>query len=72
MTEEKEKRSFKDIIAAAFTKESIAKGVFTAFAAFSILAVFVIIFYILYDSIPAFSSLAISGIPKRVSTAYCR
>ena len=54
MTEEKEKRSFKDIIAAAFTKESIAKGVFTAFAAFSILAVFAIIFYILYDSIPAF------------------
>ena len=54
MTEEKEKRSFKDMIAAAFTKESIAKGVFTAFAAFSILAVFAIIFYILYDSIPAF------------------
>ena len=53
-TEEKEKRSFKEVVAAAFTKENIAKGVFTAFAAFSILAVFAIIFYILYDSIPAF------------------
>ncbi len=53
-TEEKQKRSFKEVLAAAFTKESIAKGVFTAFAAFSVIAVFAIIFYILYDSIPAF------------------
>ena len=53
-TEENKKLSFKEHIAAAFTKENIAKVVFVAFAAFSILAVFAIIFYILYDSIPAF------------------
>lgn len=53
-TEEKQKRPFKEVIAAAFTKENIAKGIFVAFAAFSVIAVFAIIFYILYDSIPAF------------------
>ena len=36
------------------TKENVAKAVFIAFAAFSILAVFAIIFFLLYQSIPAF------------------
>lgn len=35
-------------------RENIAKAIFIAFAAFSILAVFAIIFYILFASIPAF------------------
>ncbi len=58
-TEEKQKRSFGEVLAAAFTKENIAKGVFTAFAAFSVIAVFAIIFYILYDSIPAFREIGV-------------
>lgn len=37
-----------------FSKENIAKAIFTALAAFSILAVFTIIGYLLYASIPAF------------------
>lgn len=37
-----------------FSKENIAKAIFIAFAAFSILAVFTIIGYLLYASIPAF------------------
>lgn len=37
-----------------FNRENIAKAVFFAFAAFSILAVFAIVFYILYASLPAF------------------
>ena len=41
--------------AAIFCKENIAKAVFIAFAAFSIAAVFLIIGYLLYSSIPAFS-----------------
>lgn len=40
-----------------FTKENIAKAVFIAFAAFSVLAVFTIIGYLLYASIPAFRSI---------------
>lgn len=50
----KTKIFFKEKLANVFTKENIAKAVFIAFAAFSILAVFAIIFYILYASIPAF------------------
>ena len=38
----------------AFTKENIARASFTVLAAFSVLAVFGIIFYILYAAIPAF------------------
>lgn len=38
----------------AFTKENIAKAVFIALAAFSIVAVFGIIVYILYAAVPAF------------------
>ena len=38
----------------ALTKENVAKAVFIAFAAFSILAVFAIVFFLLYQSIPAF------------------
>ncbi len=41
--------------AAIFCKENIAKAIFVAFAAFSIAAVFLIIGYLLYSSIPAFS-----------------
>ena len=37
-----------------FSKENIAKAIFIALAAFSILAVFTIIGYLLYSSIPAF------------------
>lgn len=37
-----------------FSKENIAKAIFIALAAFSILAVFTIIGYLLYTSIPAF------------------
>lgn len=44
----------KDDVAEIFNRENIAKAVFIAFAAFSILAVFVIIGYLLYSSIPAF------------------
>lgn len=47
----------KDSFATAFTKENIAKVIFIAFAAFSILAVFGIVFYILYASIPAFKEI---------------
>lgn len=53
-TKERKKLFSKDKFAAAFTKENIAKGVFIAFAAFSILAVFAIVFFILYQSIPVF------------------
>ncbi len=38
----------------AFRREKIAKAVFIALAAFSIIAVFGILFYILYASVPAF------------------
>lgn len=38
-----------------FNRENIAKAVFIAFAAFSIAAVFLIIGYLLYTSIPAFN-----------------
>ena len=44
----------KENAATIFTKENIAKAVFIVFAAFSILAVFLIIGYLLYASIPAF------------------
>lgn len=50
-----DKAKAKENIANAFTKENIAKAVFIAFAAFSILAVFIIIGYLLYASIPAFN-----------------
>ena len=53
-TKENKKLSFKEYIAAAFTKENIAKVIFVAFAAFSILAVFAIILFLLAESIPAF------------------
>lgn len=36
------------------TKEKVFKGIFIAFAAFSILAVFAIVFFLLWQSIPAF------------------
>ncbi len=49
-----DKAKVKENIANAFTKENIAKAIFIAFAAFSILAVFIIIGYLLYASIPAF------------------
>ena len=49
-----DKAKVKDNIAGAFTKENIAKAIFIVFAAFSILAVFIIIGYLLYASIPAF------------------
>lgn len=49
-----EKIPFKARLSAALNRENIARAVFTAFAAFSILAVFLIVFYILYASIPAF------------------
>lgn len=39
----------------AFKRENIAKAIFGILAAFSILAVFGIIFYILYAAVPAFS-----------------
>ena len=38
----------------AFTKENIARGIFIALAAFSILAVFAIVVFVLIESIPAF------------------
>ena len=44
----------KDSFAEAFRKENIARAVFFALAAFSVLAVFAIVFYLLYASIPAF------------------
>ncbi len=51
------KRVFsKEGLKQAFTKENIARGIFVALAAFSILAVFGIIFYVLYASVPAFQS----------------
>lgn len=45
----------RDGLKRAFTKENIARAVFAALAAFSVLAVFGIIFYILYAAMPAFS-----------------
>ncbi len=53
-TNEKEKLSFRERVATAFTRENIAKVIFVAFAAFSILAVFAIIIFMLAESIPAF------------------
>lgn len=44
----------KDSFANAFTKEKIARGIFIALAAFSILAVFAIVIFVLIESIPAF------------------
>lgn len=44
----------KERLLQVFNREKIAKAVFIAFAAFSILAVFAIVFYILYASVPAF------------------
>lgn len=38
----------------AFSKENLAKAAFVALAAFSVLAVFAIVFYILYAAVPAF------------------
>lgn len=45
----------RDGLKQALTKENIARTVFTVLAAFSILAVFGIIFYILYAASPAFN-----------------
>ena len=47
----------KENFADAFTKENIARDVFIALAAFSILAVFAIVFFVLYASIPAFQEI---------------
>lgn len=44
----------KDGFAEIFKKENIARAVFFALAAFSVFAVFAIVFYLLYASIPAF------------------
>lgn len=55
--EEKKKKFSRQDFIAAFNKENIAKAIFIAFAAFSILAVFAIVFYILYASIPAFQEI---------------
>lgn len=44
----------KDGFAEIFKKENIARTVFFALAAFSVFAVFAIVFYLLYASIPAF------------------
>ena len=41
-------------LAEAFRKENIARAVFFVLAAFSVVAVFAIVFYLLYASIPAF------------------
>ncbi len=51
---EKKEFRFKEKFAEIFTRENIAKAVLIAFAAFSVLAVFAIVFYILYASIPTF------------------
>lgn len=45
----------RDGVKQAFTRENIAKTIFVVLAAFSILAVFGIIFYILYAAVPAFA-----------------
>lgn len=42
-----------------FTKENIAKAGFVAFAAFSVLAVFAIVIFLLYYSIPAFRQIGV-------------
>lgn len=47
----------KDGFAEIFKKENIARAVFFALAAFSVFAVFAIVFYLLYASIPAFSEI---------------
>lgn len=54
-----EKRNFfsKEGFANVFNRENIAKAIFIAFAAFSILAVFAIVFFILYQSIPVFQEI---------------
>ena len=49
----------KNKIFKCFSKENVAKAVFTFFAAFSVIAVFAIIFYILYASIPAFREIGV-------------
>ena len=59
VTKEKNKLSFKEHVAAAFTKENIATVIFIIFAAFSILAVFAIIIFMLAESIPAFREIGI-------------
>ncbi len=48
------KRFTKENFVRAFNRENIAKAAFIALAAFSILAVIAIVFFILYSSIPAF------------------
>ncbi len=51
------KKAFsKEGLKQAFTKENIARGIFVALAAFSVIAVFGIIFYVLFASVPAFRS----------------
>ncbi len=47
----------KENFANAFTKENIARGIFIALAAFSILAVFAIVIFVLLESIPAFNEI---------------
>lgn len=49
-----ERLSIKERIKQAFNKENAAKALFIAFAAFSILIVFAIVFFLLYKSIPVF------------------
>ena len=53
-TDTQKKRNFLSKIKDMANRENIAKAVFIAFAAFSIIAVFAIIFYILFASLPAF------------------
>ncbi|MGN0817450.1 MAG: phosphate ABC transporter permease PstA [Candidatus Coproplasma sp.] len=52
-TKDSRKRFSKENLAEIFNKENIARAVFIAFAAFSILAVFAIVFFVLYESVPA-------------------
>ncbi|MCD8040540.1 MAG: phosphate ABC transporter permease PstA [Clostridia bacterium] len=52
-----DKTAVKEKFAKAFTKDNIAKAIFLAFALFSMVAVFAIIIYILYASIPAFQQI---------------
>ncbi len=56
-SKENMKRVFsKEGLKQAFTRENIARGIFIALAAFSVIAVFGIIIYVLIASVPAFRS----------------
>lgn len=51
------KLQIKDKITQTFSRDNIARAIFIALAAFSVLAVFTIIGYLLYASIPAFQQI---------------